>query len=121
MLTKSVLSTIPLYVMLNHLLPRRVLDPLDRVSKNFIWGTTQEKLKLHMVSCEKITSPKEHGGLGIQAARPKNMAMLAKLHWRYKTEKDKFWVKVLSHKYENPKKSLFLHLESLNPWGKFLL
>lgn len=74
-----------------------------------------------MVSWEKITSPMEHGGLGIQAARPKNMAMLAKLHSRYKTEKDKIWVKVLSHKYGNPKKSPFLHLEGLNPRGKCLV
>lgn len=41
-LTKFMLSTIPLYAMQSHLLPRRVLDSLDRVSRNFIWGTTQE-------------------------------------------------------------------------------
>ena len=32
--------------------------------------------------------PKEDGGLGIQAAKTKNLALLAKLNWRMYREKE---------------------------------
>ena len=39
-LTQSVLSSIPSYVMQNNFLLSRVLESLDRISRNFIWGAT---------------------------------------------------------------------------------
>lgn len=75
--------------MQNNLLPRSVLDSLDRISRNFVWGTKLEKRKLHLVGWEKIIKPKEEGGLGLQAAKPKNLAFLAKLSWRFISKKDK--------------------------------
>lgn len=47
----------------------------------------------------KIIKSKEEGGLGIQAARGKNIALLAKLNWRMFQEKDSLWVKVILNKY----------------------
>ena len=70
-----------------------------------MWGSTRDKRKLHMVSWEKITKPKEKGGLEIQAAKPKYLALLAKLNWRFNVERDKDWVKVLAHKYRNPNRT----------------
>ena len=40
-----------------------------------------------MVSWNKVTKPKEEGGLGLQAAKPKNLSLLAKLNWRLNIEK----------------------------------
>ena len=54
-----------------------------------------------MISWSMITRAKKEGGLRLQAARPKNLSLLAKLNWRYKMEKDKDWVRVLSNKYRN--------------------
>lgn len=42
---------------------------------------------MHMVSWEKITKPKDEGGLGLQAAKERNLALLAKLNWRFHIEK----------------------------------
>ena len=47
----------------------------------------------------KIIKPKDEGGLGIQAARAKNIALLAKLNWRLYQDKDSLWAKVLLSKY----------------------
>ena len=55
-----------------------------------------------MVSWNKVTKPKVEGRLGLQAAKPKNLSLLAKLNWRFKMEKDKDWAKVLRLKYSNP-------------------
>ena len=105
------LSTIPTYVMQNTMLPSRTLEVLDRVTKNFIWGSTQDKRKVHMVGWSKVTKSKEEGGLGLQVAKPKNISLLAKLNWRFRMEKDKDWAKVLRIKYNNPKRS------SSNVWS----
>lgn len=58
-----------------------------------------EKKKLHLVGWNKIIKPKEEGGLGIQQARAKNIALLAKLNWRLYHEKDSLWAKTVLHKY----------------------
>ena len=48
---------------------------------------------------KKVTTPKDVGGLSIQAAKGRNTALLAKLNWRFHTEKDSQWAKVLRLKY----------------------
>ena len=64
----------------------------------------KKKKKLHLISCEKITKSKEEGGLGSQAAKPKNTVLLAKLNWRFNFEKSSLWVRVLSKKYLKQRK-----------------
>jgi len=46
-----------------------------------------------------LQTPKRFGGLGIREARLTNLALLGKLVWNMLHNKDKLWVKVLSHKY----------------------
>ena len=105
MLTQSVTSTIPNYTMQCVALPPKILKGIDRLNRNFLWGSSDSKKKLHLIGWNKVTRDKEEGGLGIQAAKPKNTALLAKLNWRFKTEKTTLWVRVLSKKYRGQKKS----------------
>ena len=79
---KSMMSAIPNHVMQGAALPNHLCDKLDKINRNFLWGSTNEKRKMHLVGWEKIIRPKEEGGLGIQPARAKNVALLAKLNWR---------------------------------------
>ena len=46
-----------------------------------------------------MTKPKEAGGLGLQSAKGRSTALLAKLNWRFYTEKNASWAKVLKFKY----------------------
>jgi len=98
-LTQSVTSTIPNYVMQCVALPPKILQGIDKLNRNFIWGLTDNKKKLHLIGWQKITKAKEEGGLGIQAAKPKNIALLAKLNWRFHAENSSLWVRVLTNKY----------------------
>ena len=43
--------------------------------------------------------PKKDGGLSIQQAKAKNIALLAKLNWRLYHEKDALWSKIVLNKY----------------------
>ena len=59
----------------------------------------ETKKKLHLISWKKITKPKVNGGLGLQSAKERNSALLAKLNWCFHQEKDSPWARMLSHKY----------------------
>ena len=61
-------------------LPSHICDKLDEVNRDFLWGSTSEKRKLHLIGWSKIVRPKEDGGLEIQATKAKNLALLTKLN-----------------------------------------
>ena len=98
-LTQAVTTTIPNYAMQCVALPAKILNSIDRLSSNFLWGSSESKKRLHLVSWKKIAKPKKDGSLGIQAAKVKNVANLAKLNWRLYTEPSSLWARVLSQKY----------------------
>ena len=64
-LVKSVMSAIPNYVMQGEALPIHLCEKLDKINRDFLWGSTREKKKLHLVGWSKIIKPEEEGGLGI--------------------------------------------------------
>ena len=84
-LIQSSLATILTYIMQCSYLPGRVLNGLDRVNRNFLWGSTESAKKIYWVGWEKVTKSKEEGGLGLQIANDMNVALLSKLNWRFHT------------------------------------
>lgn len=84
-------STIPAYVMQCSLLPNRILEGIDQVNRNFLWGLTESARKVQWVGWGKVTQPKSEGGLGLQSAKGRNKALLTKLNWRFQTEKESLW------------------------------
>ena len=98
-LTQATISTIPNYTMQCIALPAKVTRCVDRLCRNFLWGLVDNKRKLYLVSWKKITKSKQDGGLGLQATKEKNIALLTKLNWRFHQEKDSLWARVLSNKY----------------------
>ena len=78
-LATSILTTIPIYSMKSTLLHVALCNNIDQKVRNFIWGSSQEKKKVHLVRWEIVTNTKENGGLGIQNI---NIAFMAKLGWR---------------------------------------
>ena len=81
-LIKSIMSAIPNHVMQGAMLPVHVCEKLDKMNWDFLWGSTNERRNMHMVGWSKIVKSKDEGGLGIQEARAKNIALLSKLNWR---------------------------------------
>lgn len=65
------MSAIPNYVMQGAALSTHLCDKLDKISRDFLWGTTQEKKKMHMVGWNKIIKTKEEGGLGLSGSKGK--------------------------------------------------
>lgn len=98
-LVKLVMSAIPNYIMQGVALSMHLCNKLDKINRDFLWGSSSEKRKLHLVGWSKIIKPKKEGGIGIQAARAKNIALLSKLNWRMYHEKNTPWEKVMINKY----------------------
>ena len=63
-LTQSVTAAIPSYTMQCSILPPKVIKCVDKLNRDFLWGSTENNKKIHMVSWKKVTKPKKDGGLG---------------------------------------------------------
>lgn len=63
----------------------RILEGMDRANRNFLWGTSESSRKVHWVGWQKVTKPKKEGGLCLQEAKGRNIALLAKLNWHFHT------------------------------------
>ena len=46
-------------------LPAKVCLVVDKLKRDFLWGSTQEKRKLYLVNWSTVTLPKDRRGLGI--------------------------------------------------------
>ncbi|CAA7059442.1 unnamed protein product [Microthlaspi erraticum] len=94
-LTKAVVGLVPVHTMSSAKLPESMIKRLDRVSRDFVWGSTAEQRRQHLVSWDKICRPKEDGGLGIRKTRLMNTALLAKVGWRVLHDSTSLWARVL--------------------------
>ena len=83
------------------------------MNRNFLWGLSKSAKKIHWVGWQKVTKPKEERGLGLQSAKGKNTALLAKLNWRLHVEKEALWAKVLRHKYCNQRRTNSINVDRL--------
>ena len=72
--------TILSYVMQCALLPNKILEGIDKVNWNFLWGSSETVRKIHWVGWNKVTKPKKVGGLGLQSAKGRNIVLLTKLN-----------------------------------------
>ena len=93
--------TIPAYVMQCNALPCKLLDNIDRVNRNFLWGSSESVKKMHWVGWQKVTRPKIKGELSLHTTKGRNLSLLAKLNWQFHSEKDSLWSKALRSKYCN--------------------
>jgi hypothetical protein len=98
-LIQSVTSAVPTYYMQTTALPSSICNKLDRLNRDFLWGSSEEKKKMHMVGWDKVCRAKSLGGLGLYACKPRNVALLAKLNWWLLEEKDALWVRTILAKY----------------------
>lgn len=98
-LAQSCIFSIPTYIMQTSKLPAATCDEVERLCHNFIWGSSPEVHKNHLVSWETICSPKDQRGLGFRSLRMVNTAHLMKLDWGLLTNKDALWAHVLRFKY----------------------
>lgn len=68
-----------MHIMQTRMLPGKVIQKLDQITRNFVWGINPTKQKLHLVNWDTLCEPKDHGGVGLHLASDLNKAMILKL------------------------------------------
>lgn len=63
-------------------------------------GSTAERKRIHLVSWNRLTKPKELGGLNLKAAKEMNWVLLAKLAWRILCSEGDLWAEVIKSEYK---------------------
>lgn len=98
-LINSTLSSLSSHIKKAFLLPKGILNIIDRKSTNFFYGHTENNRKIHTINQDRITRPKLLGGLGIKRAEHQNKVHLLNSIWRFFNSLDKEWTKILIEKY----------------------
>ncbi|KAL4289650.1 hypothetical protein GQ457_14G024300 [Hibiscus cannabinus] len=95
---KAVLSNLPVYYLSLFQIPSNVADILNKCIAKFLWSSSSER-PIHWVSWENICKPRRLGGLGVVDVKTKNQSLLNKWLWRYNSEPNELWRKVVVAKY----------------------
>ena len=61
----SVMTAIPTHLM-QCTLPPKICKEIDKFNRNFLWGDSIQKKKIHLKNWDSVVKPKLLGGLGIK-------------------------------------------------------
>ncbi|XP_057419026.1 uncharacterized protein LOC130713258 [Lotus japonicus] len=98
-LTKSVIAALPTYCMQTDLLPKVVCNKLEKIQRDFIWGSAEGNRSSHPVAWSKLCRPKQEGGLGLRHMHDFNRSLVMKMGWGLISKPDALWARVLRDKY----------------------
>ena len=99
-LLKSTLSSLPTYFLSIFVIPKKVCTRLEKILRDFLWGSGALENKPHLVSWKVICTAKKDGGLGIRNLAIFNKALLGKWLWRFANENESLWKQIISSKYD---------------------
>ncbi|RHN81910.1 hypothetical protein MtrunA17_Chr1g0204171 [Medicago truncatula] len=99
-LIKSVLQSIPSYVMSIFLLPGSIINEIEKMLNFFWWGHNSANSRgLHWLSWERLSVPKVFGGMGVKGLKAFNMAMVGKHAWKLVSSLESLITRLLKAKY----------------------
>ncbi|XP_038972754.1 uncharacterized protein LOC120104917 [Phoenix dactylifera] len=98
-LARSVLSSIPIYLLSHAFIPVSVLRSIEQLVRNFIWGRQGGRGGIHLLAWEVVCQPTRYGGLGVQSLLVRREALVARHAARYVLEPDSMWSSLMRAKY----------------------
>ena len=90
-LLKSTLSSLPTYFLSLFTIPPAMANRLERIQRNFLWGSSEEAFKYPLVAWNNVCWPIERGGLGIRRFGLFNQALHGKWLWHFGSETNHLW------------------------------
>ncbi|XP_020259105.1 uncharacterized protein LOC109835548 [Asparagus officinalis] len=96
---KSVILGVQIYWTSCYILLVCVLQKIDDICRDFLWGRTEHSQKPSLIAWGKICCDKKSGGLGIFSARLWNLAAALKNIWYIHLNKELLWIKWIHGKY----------------------
>ncbi|XP_038983667.1 uncharacterized protein LOC120111180 [Phoenix dactylifera] len=77
-LVRSVLCSMPVYLMAHTVVPKTVLVGIERLMRRFLWVSYWRGHGVHLVVWERVCLPLSEGGLGVQSLLVRREALLAR-------------------------------------------
>lgn len=109
-LLNATLTAMPIYMMQTFLLPKWVINRIDKVRRAFLWHGHKAqqggKRYMSLASWELVTTTREQGGLGIKNLHTFNKALLAKVVWKWMQAERPPWMQMVRQSTPN----------NLRPW-----
>jgi ribonuclease HI len=96
---KSILQAIPTYVMSIYLIPDATVNEIEKMLNSFWWGGGHNNKGIKWLSWERMTYPKNKGGLGFRDLKAFNMAMVAKQGWHIMMNPDTLVARIFKARY----------------------
>ncbi|KAJ0867162.1 putative transcription factor interactor and regulator CCHC(Zn) family [Helianthus annuus] len=113
-LAKAVMGALPNYYFSMYLAPKKVIQMLDAIRRDFVWGRKDGKNKIRWIAWKKMVRPKRYGGFGIGDLRSMNLALLVKWGWKYKTDSEALWAKVVKAIHESKRSKKHIPVDNRN-------
>ncbi|XP_071706877.1 uncharacterized protein [Rutidosis leptorrhynchoides] len=98
-MVKYILSSLPLYFFSLFRSPSRIINILESLRRKFFWGGTGSSKKVCWVKWDRALLPYKMGGLNIGFLSAKNLFLIGKWWWRFKTKPNSFWAKIIKSVY----------------------
>ena len=99
-LVNSVLSSLPTYYMCSLVIPKGVIDIIDKARRRCLWRKDKNKQRVNsLASWDMVCQPKAKGGLGIINLHVQNRALLLKQLDKFFNHVDIPWVNLIRDSY----------------------
>ncbi|KAL0907753.1 hypothetical protein M5K25_022188 [Dendrobium thyrsiflorum] len=99
LLIKSVLLSLTTFHCTNSLVPKSILDGIDKICRSFIWNKSDGRLGIHFVNWNAVCLPIKWGGRALHSCSSKSGPLRAKIAWKYTNERDSLLHKIIFPKY----------------------
>ncbi|XP_020262978.1 uncharacterized protein LOC109838956 [Asparagus officinalis] len=96
---KSIILGIQIYWTSCYILPIKVLQKVDELCRDFLWGKKDKIRKISLVSWSKTCTGTIYGGLGIFSSIIWNYASAMKILWDIHSNKECLWIKWIQGTY----------------------
>lgn len=94
-------------------MPAGIIHECTRLMRRFLWGGSDVERKIAWVKWSDVCKLKAFGGLGIKDLATFNKALIGKWRWRFVTEPNSFWCRVI--------KSQLADGRCASPWWRDVL
>ncbi|KAA0048676.1 LINE-1 retrotransposable element ORF2 protein [Cucumis melo var. makuwa] len=98
-LIRSSLESNPTYQLSIFKAPNQIYKDIDKIWRNFLWGSISNSNNPHLINWGICTLPKDKGGLGITRMKASNFALLTKWLCCYHRELEALWKSIIDAKY----------------------
>lgn len=99
-MVNSVLSSLPTFFMCTFLIPKGVIEQLDKYRRHLLWrGQDLIKKNPPLVAWDLVCRPKQEGGLGVIALEKHNIALILKNLQKFYNHSDVPWAHLIWELY----------------------